>query len=153
MLNNKYNIITVLILVVVFIAIISFPLQQDGLVGGQVRTSNNINFGTAINSGVNNTVLYTTGATALGSESAFSYNATSNLLSLTGGSVAVGSSTASGSSVYAAEFVSSATTSINFTGTSINKGTCLQMKNTLGVPVYVRIVGTILTVTQVSCHP
>lgn len=69
----------------------------------------------------------------------------------TGSNFVAGSTTAS-ASYYTAEFVSTATTSINFTGTSTTKGTCFQMKNTAGELVYLRIVGTTVTVTTVKCH-
>ncbi len=69
----------------------------------------------------------------------------------TGSNFVAGSTTAS-SSVYTAEFVSTGTTSINFTGSSTTKGTCFQMRNTAGVPVYLRVNTTTVSVTTVKCH-
>lgn len=74
------------------------------------------------------------------------FNITSNLI--------VGSATASSSAgLYVAEFVSAATTSVLFGGSSGTLGTCLQMKNTTGGVVYARIVGTTWTVNATKCHP
>jgi len=64
----------------------------------------------------------------------------------------VGSATASGTAnMYTAEFVSTATTSVLFGGSSTTQGTCLQMKNTTGGAVYARILGTTFTVNATSC--
>src|SRR3989338_4154261 len=72
-------------------------------------------------------------------------NTSSNLI--------VGSATASSSGgAYVAEFVSTATVSVLFQGTASNKGTCLQLQNTTGNPVYARVVGTTFTVSAVSCR-
>ena len=67
-------------------------------------------------------------------------------------SFVVGSNVASSSTVYVAEFVSTATTSVLFGGSSTTLGTCLQMKNTAGQPVYARVIGTTFTVSAVECH-
>lgn len=67
-------------------------------------------------------------------------------------SIVAGGSTASSSNAYVAEFVSTATTSVLFGGSSATLGTCLQLKNTVGATVYARIVGTTFTVSTVSCR-
>ena len=68
----------------------------------------------------------------------------------------VGSATASKSgNTYVAEFVgpSTATVSILFGGsTASSKGTCFQVKNTVGDWRYVRIVGSTWTVNTIRCH-
>lgn len=68
--------------------------------------------------------------------------------------IVVGASTASSSTKYVAEFTAgtTATTSVLFGGNSTTKGTCLQLKNTEGGWVYLRIVGTVVTVNAVGCH-
>lgn len=66
--------------------------------------------------------------------------------------IVVGSNVASSSTGYVAEFVSTATTSVLFGGSSTTKGTCLQMKNQAGAPVYARVVGTTWTVNAISCR-
>ena len=63
-----------------------------------------------------------------------------------------GSKVASGSNAYQAEFVSTGTVSLNFQGTSADKGTCLQLQNTTGTPVYARVVGTTLTINTLECR-
>lgn len=67
-------------------------------------------------------------------------------------SFVVGSNVASSSTAYVAEFVSTATTSVLFGGSSATLGTCLQMKNTTGGTVYARIVGTTWTVNAIKCR-
>ena len=64
-----------------------------------------------------------------------------------------GKDTASSSTAYLGEFSSTGTTSLLLHGTSTNKGTCLQMKNTAGTIVYLRIETTTLTINTVGCHP
>jgi hypothetical protein len=68
-------------------------------------------------------------------------------------SLVVGSNTAS-NSLYTAEFggADTATVSILFGGDNSSKGTCLQMKNTIGAWVYARIVGTTWTVNSLECN-
>ena len=63
-----------------------------------------------------------------------------------------GSNVASGSSAYQAEFVSTGTVSLNFQGTATAKGTCFQLQNTAGLPVYLRVVGTTVTVNTIKCR-
>ena len=67
--------------------------------------------------------------------------------SLTVGGVASGSA-----GTYLAEFVSTGTVSLNFQGTSSNKGTCIQLQNTTGTPVYARVVGTTFTINTTECR-
>ena len=64
----------------------------------------------------------------------------------------VGSLIASGSNAYVAEFSNPATVSINKQGTSSNKGTCIQLQNTTGAPVFLRVYGTTLTVNAIKCR-
>ena len=64
----------------------------------------------------------------------------------------VGSNVASSSTAYVAEFVSAATTSVLFGGSSTTLGTCLRMKNTTGQPVYARVFGTTFTISAISCR-
>ena len=66
--------------------------------------------------------------------------------------IVAGGTTASSSTIYQGEFTSTGTTSVNFGGSSTTQGTCLQMKNTAGGNVYVRVIGTTLTVTAIKCH-
>ena len=73
------------------------------------------------------------------------------------GSFVVGSTTASSSLRYVAEFGGSdtGTVSLLFGGNSSSKGTCLQMKNAQGVWVYLRISGLAspsLMINQTRCH-
>jgi len=65
--------------------------------------------------------------------------------------IVAGSGTAS-ASAYTAEFVSTGTTSVLFGGSSTTLGTCLQLKNTTGQPVYARVNGTTLTVSAIACR-
>lgn len=65
--------------------------------------------------------------------------------------IVAGSGTAS-ASAYTAEFVSTGTTSVLFGGSSTTLGTCLQLKNTTGQPVYARVVGTTWTVNAQECR-
>ncbi|KKS14436.1 MAG: hypothetical protein UU67_C0001G0032 [Candidatus Daviesbacteria bacterium GW2011_GWB1_41_5] len=65
----------------------------------------------------------------------------------------VGKNTASSSTAYLGEFSTTGTTSLLLHGTSSNKGTCLQMKNTAGTIVYLRVEDTTLTINNVTCHP
>lgn len=67
-------------------------------------------------------------------------------------SFVVGSNLASSSTAYVAEFVSAATTSVLFGGSSATLGTCLQLKNTTGGTVYARVVGTTWTVNALECR-
>ena len=64
-----------------------------------------------------------------------------------------GKNTASSSTAYLGEFSSTGTTSLLLHGTSTDKGTCLQLKNTAGTIVYLRIETTTLTINTVGCHP
>ena len=64
----------------------------------------------------------------------------------------VGLNVASSSTAYVAEFVSTATTSVLFGGSSATLGTCLQFKNTEGQTVYARIFGTTWTVNANECR-
>src|SRR3989338_1722676 len=66
-------------------------------------------------------------------------------------SLVVGGKTASSATAYIAEFKSTATPSVFF-GSSGSKGSCLQLTNTLGKPVYARVVGTTWTVDAQSCR-
>lgn len=66
-------------------------------------------------------------------------------------SLVAGSSTASSSTTYIAEFISTATPSLNFTSTG-SVGSCLQLTNTVGQNVYARVVGTTLTINTLSCR-
>lgn len=65
----------------------------------------------------------------------------------------VGKNAASSSTAYLGEFSNTGTTSLLLHGTSTNKGTCLQMKNSAGTIVYLRIESTTLTINTTSCHP
>src|SRR3989344_3368162 len=66
-------------------------------------------------------------------------------------SFVVGTKTASSSTAYIAEFHSTATPSVFF-GSRGAKGSCLQLTNTLGKPVFARVVGTTWTVDAQSCR-
>ncbi len=115
------------------------PAAQTDKIGAQVTNNvqgNSIDFSKIVNSATLDANFTVTSAS-------FSI--------LTGSNFVVGSTTAS-SSLYTAEFVSTGTTSINFGGTSTTKGTCLQMRNTAGVPVYLRVNTTTVSVTTVKCH-
>lgn len=79
-----------------------------------------------------------------GTASATTMLATTNLVA--------GGSTASSSTIYSAEFLSTGTTSINFGGSSTTLGTCLQLKNSTGGNVYARINGTSWSITAIKCH-
>ena len=73
------------------------------------------------------------------------------------GSFVVGSTTASSSLRYVAEFGAgdTGTVSLLFGGDSSSKGTCLQMKNASGKWIYLRIVGVSsasLIINQTKCH-
>jgi len=70
--------------------------------------------------------------------------------------IIVGHNVASSSSTYVAEFgggAGTATVSLLFgSSDASSKGTCLQMKNTIGTWVYARVVGTTWTVNTIPCH-
>lgn len=53
---------------------------------------------------------------------------------------------------YSAQFNSAATSSVLFGTSSTNKGTCLQMKDTTGANVYVRINGSSFVINSISCR-
>ncbi len=96
----------------------------------------------AINGGANTDTTFEVGGTA----SVTTLLATTNLVA--------GGNTASSSTVYSAEFLSTGTTSINFGGSSATLGTCLQMKNSAGGNVYARINGAnAWSITTIKCHP
>ncbi|OGM98980.1 MAG: hypothetical protein A2915_03395 [Candidatus Yanofskybacteria bacterium RIFCSPLOWO2_01_FULL_41_34] len=66
----------------------------------------------------------------------------------------VGSNVASSSTAYVAEFVKAGTASMYFGSSDGTKGSCLQLTDTAGKPVYARVYvgGTALTVSTVSCR-
>lgn len=77
-------------------------------------------------------------------------------LILTSNLIARGTVTSQSSGLYTAEFggnAGTATISLLFgSSTASSKGTCFQMKNTVGDWVYARILGTTWTVNYVKCH-
>lgn len=71
---------------------------------------------------------------------------------VTHGSLVVGGTASGSAGTYLGEFTSTGTVSLNFQGTSANKGTCFQLQNTTGTPVYARVVGTTFTINTLECR-
>ena len=144
-LTKKYILIPAFLIV---LALLAVKFTSDGEPLGS-RTSS-LQVGNNINSASANSVLFVDSSLQLAEDNTnFVWNDTNDDLLVA--KTVVGATTAS-ASVYTAEFSSAATTSLLFGTTATNRGTCIQLRNTAGTWVFLRIIGTVVTVNTISCR-